>query len=197
MRSSLAVACLTLLAAAPWAVAENASAEILPGDRLQGTIVTPGDEDRITVYLPAHSRVSLQVKQVKGGELLPALDIEDPEGDPVDPGDAWKLNGSGKTGSLKNYEVLDRGGDWVFLPRDSAEGAGRYELQVKKVAYLKTVRVDEQVDGQNNLEASIDAPAGSLLSFTIKASKKSEASPELVALDGPGGGLDIDSDLKQ
>jgi hypothetical protein len=51
---SLAAALLAALALGlPAARAENASAPLLPGDRLHGNILTPGDGDLLTLYLPS------------------------------------------------------------------------------------------------------------------------------------------------
>src|SRR5690349_18342911 len=68
----LAAAALAALATGlPSALAVNAAAPLVAGDRLHGNILAPSDADLLTIYLPAGSLFSVDVLAEPGRMALP------------------------------------------------------------------------------------------------------------------------------
>src|SRR5262245_3527407 len=82
MRAPFLVPCLaaSLALVAARAGAVNAEATVLPGDTVIGSIVAPGEEDRISIYLPAPGTFSVDLTPEAGSAIVPTLQVEDPEG---------------------------------------------------------------------------------------------------------------------
>src|SRR5688572_4407440 len=107
-RLPLAVGALALAASAAWGL--NASATLLHGDRLTGNIVTPGENDSLSIYLPAGSVLSVDALAARDSAILPDLDIFDPAAAPIDT-TAFSRPGPGGVGErVRGLAVPDNGG---------------------------------------------------------------------------------------
>ena len=84
LAAASAAALLAALLAPLAARAENASAALLPGDRLHGNIVAPGETDRLLVWLPANATFSAEALAEKGSAILPTLEVLGPADAPLD-----------------------------------------------------------------------------------------------------------------
>src|SRR5688572_6955683 len=127
MKRTPAAALLAALALGiPAARAENASAPLLPGDRLHGNILTPGDADRLQVYLPAGSFFSLDVLAEKDSAILPGVAALDPEDGALDLS-AFSTPGPKGIGTrVRNAPAGTPGGTFTFLSGATAATTGRY-----------------------------------------------------------------------
>jgi hypothetical protein len=181
MRHALAAALLLAAAAVP-ALAENATAPVLPGDTLHGNILAAGDFDRIEVYLPGGAVVDADLRPEKGSALLPALSLLDPLGDPVDLTDHL-LPGTGGAGAKLKKFVVEEGGVHSFLVTAGAGGGGKYSLRVKSKDPKKAPAVVHLPEAPT-ADLALDARAGALLSYSVKSLEGEEL---VVTLTGPAG----------
>jgi hypothetical protein len=152
----------------PAAGAQHAAAPILPGDTLHGDIPTPGDEDDLSIYLPGGSVFSAQALPEPGSTILPDLELDDPNGDPVFL-DLVKTPGPGGVGvRLRNLPIgVFDGGTYVFRVIAGQGSSGKY-------AFLCTAKLPKKFSGTPTIGQtafgglSFEAPAGSKLKYAVK-----------------------------
>jgi hypothetical protein len=168
-RRDYAVAALAALALATAAGgAQNAGADLLAGDTLHGNIGTTGDEDVLSIYLPGEAVFSARAYPDGDSALLPDLELDDPNGDPVlldlvkEPGPG----GAGVRVSKLDLGPFD-GGTYAF--RVIAENATTGKYVFRCTAKMPKKFVGSPTIGQEAFGGmEFDAPAGSKLRYAVK-----------------------------
>ena len=182
-RLPLAVGALALAATAAWGL--NASATLLPGDRLNGNIVTPGENDSLSIYLPEGSVLSVDALAARDSAILPDLDIFDPAAAPIDT-TAFSRPGPGGVGELVRGLAVPDGGGGVHEFRVIASGGSQGKYLFRCAARIpRRFAVEGAVDPAATQSLVFDAPAGSLLRYSMISSAGTAmlGSPTLVAPD--------------
>jgi hypothetical protein len=168
LRAIPLVPAAAILLAASAALADNASATLLAGDTLHGDILTPGDRDTLSVYLPGGCTFSVDALAEKGSAILPDLEMDDPDGDPVFL-DLVKIPGPRGVGvRLRNLEIdEDRGGLYAFRVIATAATSGKYLFRC--TAKMRRKFAGTPLTGPLSFTSiAFDAPAGSVLKYSLR-----------------------------
>ncbi len=169
------------------AMGENAAATVPPGSRLHGDIVTPGDQDHLSMFLPAGSLLTVDLRPDEGSTLLPALEVLGPDASPIpiDGNSRPGPRGVGvKVGNLPGGEV---GGVFTLRVIATEGTSGRYLLRTKVKAPRQILR-PLTVPPSGTEETTLDAFGGSLLSYVFSADSGSALVPSVDGLTSPTGG---------
>jgi hypothetical protein len=185
MSRTPAAALLVLLALGlPSARAENASAPLLAGDRLHGNVLTPGDGDLLSLYLPAGTLFSVDLLAEKDSAILPGLVATDPADEVMDL-TAFTLPGPGGIGlKVRNASAGPAGGTFSFLASGTAATSGKYSFRLTAKMPRKTFGNLSVPAGMQG-EFTFDAPAGSKLAWSVKPPKGVLPDPFTVSLRDP------------
>jgi hypothetical protein len=199
MARSLVPACAVaavLACGLPLARADNAAADLLPGDRLHGNILTPDDFDALSLYLPAGSIVNIDLLAEKGSAILPGLQVLDPSDATLDLS-AWSLPGPGGVGTkVRRAPVGAEGGAFRILASATGGTSGKYAFRLTAKMPKKAATVLD-LPAMTGGELSFDAPAGTKMSWSVKGPAGTDPAEfpvslrdpadAVVALPGPSG----------
>jgi hypothetical protein len=182
---SLAAALLSALAAtAPGAGAENASATLLPGDRLHGDILAAGDDDRLLCWLPEGTLFSADLLPDPESSLVPALEVRDPLDKVMDLA-PYTVPAPGGVGvRVRNVSGGATGGTFTFLVTGTGGSTGKYGFRL-------TARMPKRPFGTLTLgtgeekDFGFDAPAGTRMSYSIQPPAGSDPSSFSATLHAP------------
>ena len=164
---SLATASLAVLLAAAAARAENATAPHIPGDRLHGNILTPGEFDTLTVYLPQDSTFSAEALAEKGSAILPSLEVLDPDDLPIDFAEFSKPGPGGVGVRVRNAPAGPTGGMFTFRVTGFGGTSGKYKFRIT-AKMPKKWTLDIDLAGESLGVQGFEAPAGSRLKYSVK-----------------------------
>ena len=182
-RLPLAVGALAFAASAAWGL--NASATLFLGDRLNGNIVTPGENDSLSIYLPEGSVLSVDALAARDSAILPDLDIFDPAAAPIDT-TAFSRPGPGGVGELVRGLAVPPGGGGVHEFRVIASGGTQGKYRFRCSARVPSrFRTRSPVDPAALASLTFDARAGSILRYSLRSSAGTATlgAPTLVAPD--------------
>jgi hypothetical protein len=161
------VVAVPLLAAAAWAL--NASATLLPGDRLLGNIVTAGEQDALSLYLPGGSVLAVDALAAEGSGILPALSLLDPADAALDLVPYSTPGPRGVGVRVRGFPVPPAGGGvHDFLVTAGGATSGKYAFRCAALV-PKRFAATATVDAAAFATLVFDAPAGSRLRFAMKA----------------------------
>jgi hypothetical protein len=160
------LAALSLAAAAVGAV--NAAADLRPKETLHGNIAVTGDEDALTIYLSGDSIFSAQAFPDRDSALLPDLELDDPDGQPVLL-DLVKEPGPGGAGvRVRNLDIGPTDGG-LYTFRVIAEGGTTGKYAFRCTARLPRKWAGSPTIGQESFGGmEFDAPAGSKMRYAVK-----------------------------
>lgn len=157
----------------PADAAWDGTQKIRAGDKVEASFVGAAHTERhaFAFYVPEGTKFSAEVKADKGTTLVPELDLLDVGLNEVATG--------GSTTKFKNFILPGRGA--FSLEVHAAGGTGGY-LLTTKVKYPKKA-------GGSTVTESFDfaAPAGTLVTASVKPAKNSGAVPTILAVEGPTG----------
>ena len=183
VRRLLPVAAVGLLAAAAWAL--EASATLLSGDRLIGTIVGAGEQHSLSIYVPEGSILSVDALAYRDSTVLPDLAVLDPADVPYDLTAVSRPGPDGVGVRVRGLPVPAAGGGvHDFNVTATGGSSGKYFFRCS-ARMPKRFQETSSVAAAGTGSLFFDAPAGSTLRFSMASSEGGStlASPTLVAPD--------------
>ncbi len=181
MRFPAALPAAALLALGAAALAVNADADLLPGDRLHGNILAPGDSDELRIWLPADAVLTVDALAEKGSALLPVLEVLDPDGVPLDLAAFTQPGPKGVGVKVKKGPAGGKGGVFTFVVSGGGSTGGKYAFRSRAKMPSKFSATLEIPAGEG-ATFPFDAPAGSTLAWKVAAADGSTA--DGLAMDG-------------
>ncbi len=153
---------------APAARAENASATLLAGDILHGNIATPGDGDRLSLYLPGGTVLSVDALAEPGSAIHPSLEVRGPSDAVLDIGPFTNPGPEGIGVRVKKAPIAaDAGGLHAFRVAGADTTSGKYVFRT--IAKMPTRASGTPTISPGFVEAlAFDAPAGTKLRYAVK-----------------------------
>jgi hypothetical protein len=187
-RPRAAAAALTLAFALGAPARADVDVEVANGDRVQGSITTAGADEVIRVRVPQDAALTVVVAGKRRSRREPARAVtlrilDEQDGEPF----ASQITPRGKGARLRRAAVPATG-EYRLLVR-AAEAGGDYQL---RVAWKQKTRIPFSADTTVDPlpEPTFGADAGSTVTVTIRAPRKSEALPRLDAVRGLGSGFE-------
>jgi hypothetical protein len=160
--------------------------------KAKGTILPEGEIETFRFAATAGTVVAVSVKAARGADLDLALEILDPDGDPIVLGPDV-LTDTGTKLRVKGL-TLETTGTWTL--RLSAEGTGAYSLTFTAKPQAKFSGT-LALPGSGMLPFDFSAPAGSDVLLVAKAAQGSAASPRFGMLTGTDYALDLSDEGKR
>ncbi len=185
---ALAAAVPAALAALPAAAQEDH--RIVPGQSASGVIGVAGEEDAIHFFAPVGAKLTITVKQRKGGTLLPQFTkLLAPSLADLLPAATVKTNKKGTTTAIKSL-VLPETGDYVLGVTGGQLSTGTYDLTSKEAPANVLVEVIDHTGSTD--EVCFDVHAGSVLTLVAAAVAGEAIHPFVERVSSPS---DSDVDL--
>lgn len=173
LRTALAASVGALLAfpGGPADAAWDGTQKIRIGDSVAADL-TGTETHQFAFYVPEGTQITAKLKAAKGTTLVPDLVLVDAT--------LGKIDTGAKPTDVKNFRLPGRGAFAFQVNADS--GSGEY-LLTTKAKFPKKLGTK----GATALEFDFAAPAGTLVTAKVKASKGSAAVPVMTAFEGPAG----------